>query len=189
MTEDDGDEGADQELALVLDVLAHGRSGDDRPQYEKEPLAYVLDQDALTLFELTLHTADVSIGDEIDIYDGELVRRASAVDYDDLPGGASSELEYVIEDMVTENEQRHVDVYNEAGPITLRLHQLNLLPGIGEKLRNDILDERKRRPFQSFEDIEARIDGLHNPREIIVERMLEEIRDEDLKYRLFAGEE
>lgn len=187
MTEDDSDERSGQETAVVLDVFPHGRTADDRPQYEKEPLAYVLDREDFRLYELTLTTADVSIGDSIDIYDGGLVRRASDIDYEDLPGGASSELEYVIEDIVEANEREYVDIYNEAQPITLRLHQLNLLPGIGKKLRNDILDERKRRPFESFEDIEARIDGLHNPREVLIDRIMEEIREDDLKYRMFVS--
>jgi putative nucleotide binding protein len=82
-----------------------------------------------------------------------------------------------------------VDFYNEAQPITLRLHQLNLLPGIGKKLRNDVLDQRKRKPFESFEEIEERISGLHNPEEVLVERILEELHEEDLKYRLFVRDD
>ncbi|MFT4945735.1 MAG: putative nucleotide binding protein, partial [Halovenus sp.] len=31
-----------RETGIVLDVLPHGRTEDDRPQYEKEPLAFVL---------------------------------------------------------------------------------------------------------------------------------------------------
>jgi putative nucleotide binding protein len=79
-----------------------------------------------------------------------------------------------------------VDFYNDAQPITLQLHQLNLLPGIGKKLRNNILEERKRGPFESFEDLGSRVSGLHNPKEVLVERILEELREEDLKYRTFV---
>jgi putative nucleotide binding protein len=189
MSEDDSDEARDTETAIVLDVLPHGRTGDDRPQYEKEPLAFVLDRTDFTLYELTLEAADLSIGDRIDIYDSPEVMRTTEIDYEDLPRGASSELEYVIEDLVEDETEGFVDFYNDAQPITLRLHQLNLLPGIGKKLRNDILDARKRRPFESFEDLEARIDGLHNPREVLVKRIIEEIREDDLKYCIFARED
>ena len=188
MTEDDSDETTAAETAVVLDVLPHGRTEDDRPQYEKEPLAFVLDTADFALYELTLGEAELSIGDRLDVYNSPQVRRTTEIDYGDLPRGASSELEYVIEDLVAAEETRFVDVYNDAQPITLRLHQLNLLPGIGKKLRNDILDARKRRPFESFEDIEARIDGLHNPREVLADRIIEEIREDDLKYRIFARE-
>jgi putative nucleotide binding protein len=176
---------------VVLDYLAHGRTEDDRPQYRKQPLAYALDRGNFHLYEIILaDDADVSIGDDLPLDTADdAVEHVSDVGYDDLPGGAQSELEYVVEDLVEEEERRFVDFYNDAQPVTLRLHQLNLLPGIGKKLRNSVLDERKRRPFESFDDLEDRVDGLHNPHEVIVERIMEEIREDDLKYRTFARRE
>jgi len=175
-------------VAIVLDFLAHGRTEDDRPQYQKQPLAYALDHEDFRLYEGVLTSdAGISIGDDLPIdRSDDRIEHLGEVEYEDLSGGAQSELEYVVEDLVTEEEQRFVDFYNDAQPITLRLHQLNLLPGIGKKLRNSILDERKRKPFESFDELEERVDGLHNPREVIVERILEEIREDDLKYRTFA---
>jgi putative nucleotide binding protein len=174
--------------AVVLDFLAHGRTEDDRPQYQKQPLAYALGRAEFRLFEAVLGPdADVSIGDDLVVDRGEdHIERVGEVEYDDLPSGAQSELEYAVEDVVADEERRFVDFYNDAQPITLRLHQLNLLPGIGKKLRNSILDERKRRPFDSFDDLQSRVDGLHSPREVVVERILEEIREDDLKYQTFA---
>jgi len=184
---DMNDDSVGQETAVVLDFLPHGRTEDDRPQYEKEPLAYALDFEEFTLYELiTDGDGDISIGDTVDIYDGEFIQRVSEIEYEDLSGGAKSELDYAVEDVVEDHEQRFVEFFNDAQPITLRLHQLNLLPGIGKKLRNNILDERKRKPFESFEDLESRISGLHNPKEVLVERILEELREDDLKYRIFA---
>ena len=190
MSDDERDDGAGESTGVVLDFLPHGRTEDDRPQYEKEPLAYVLDHEDFTLYEVIAESdAGISIGDRIDVASDDAVTRYSEIDYDDLPGGAQSELEYVIEDLVEEQERRFVDFYNDAQPITLRLHQLNLLPGIGKKLRNNILDERKRKPFESFEELEERIGGLHNPSEVLIERIIEELREEDLKYRIFARRE
>jgi putative nucleotide binding protein len=176
--------------AVVLDVLAHGRTEDDRPQYQKQPLVYALGVEDFELFEcVASDPGDLSIGDRIDVYDTEVLERVNRIDHDDLPSGAASELEYAVEDLVAAEEQRFVDFYNDAQPITLRLHRLNLLPGIGKKLRNNVLDERERRPFQSFGDLEARVSGLHNPEEILVERIMEELREEDLKYRTFVQRE
>jgi putative nucleotide binding protein len=177
--------------AVVLDFLAHGRTEDDRPQYQKQPLAYALDREDFRLYEIILDAdAGVSIGDVVGVErSDDRFEHVGEVEYEDLPGGAQSELEYVVEDLVDEEEERFVDFYNDAQPITLRLHQLNLLPGIGKKLRNSILDERKRRPFDGFADLEDRVSGLHNPKEVIVERILEEIREDDLKYRTFARHE
>jgi putative nucleotide binding protein len=187
----DAAEEADRTYAVVLDDLPHGRPDDDRPQYKKSPLAYALGESAFRLLELTLAAdADVSIGDRVVVEpagEQSVVERIREVGYDDLSNAAHSELEYVVEEVVERHERRFVDFYNDAQPITLRLHQLNLLPGIGKKLRNDVLDERKRAPFESFADLEERIAGLHDPKGVLVDRILEELRDEDLKYRTFVG--
>ena len=194
---DDGSADAAEEVersyAVVLDYLPHGRPGDDRPQYKKSPLAYALGESDFRLLELTItDDADVSIGDRIVLApddEREAVGRIREVDYDDLSNAAHSELEYVVEEVVDRNERRFVDFYNEAQPITLRLHQLNLLPGIGKKLRNDVLDERKRAPFESFDGLAERISGLHDPKGVLADRILEELRDEELKYRTFVDGE
>ena len=182
----DGDDGP---TAVLLDVLVNGRPDDDRPQSRKSPVAYGLGDASFGLYELTLEDdPDVSVGDRIAL-DGPAVGRYREVSFDDLTRNAAAEVEYAVEDVVAADEARFVEFYNEAGPITLRLHQLNLLPGIGKKLRNDLLDERKRGPFESFDDVEERISGLHRPREVILERIVEEIREDDLKYRTFVGRE
>jgi putative nucleotide binding protein len=180
--------GEDREsrFATVLDYLPHGRPDDDRPQYQKPSLAHAVGWDTFKIVECVLaDDTDISIGDraEMDSADIEEIRD---IPFDDLTAGARSEIEYAIEGIIADNEQRFVDHYNEAQPITLRLHQLNLLPGIGKKLRNNILEERKRRPFDSFEDIEERVSGLHDPQGVLVKRIQEEIREDDLKYRSFV---
>jgi len=190
-TSDAGPEsgGGDGPAVVLLDVMPNGRPDDDRPQYRKSPVAYGLGTDAFRLYELALdEAADVSVSDRIAL-DSPEVGRYREVSFDDLTRNAAAEIEYAVADIVEGDEERFVDFYNEAGPITLRLHQLNLLPGIGKQLRNKVLDERKRGPFESFEEVSERIAGLHRPREVIVERIVEEIREEDLKYRRFAGHE
>lgn len=173
--------------AVVLDYLPYGRPDDDRPQYKKPSLAHAIGIEAFELFECVLSEDEtVSIGDTVAL-DGENVDRTRPVSYEDLTSGARSEMEYAIRTIIDGDEERFVEYYNEAQPITLRLHQLNLLPGIGKKLRNNILEERKRSPFEDFEELEDRVSGLHNPREILVERIHEELREEDLKYRSFVG--
>ena len=191
MTDEERDDSdGERRQAVVLDFLPHGRTEDDRPQYQKQPVAFALDTDEFRLYEMIVaDDADIAIGDFFDIYEAPFAERVNAVEYDDLPSGAQSELDYAVEDVVEAEQQRFVDFYNEAQPITLRLHQLNLLPGIGKKLRNTILDERERQPFESFEDLESRVSGLHNPKETLVERILEEIKEDDLKYRTFARRE
>lgn len=200
MTDADGDtetgddaSGDDaDEYAVVLDHLPYGRPDDDRPQHQKPEIAYAVGEDAFDLFELTLaEGADVSIGDRLVVVpeaDRDVVRRYREIDHEDLSRGAEQELEYVVEEIIDRHSQRFLDYFNDAQPLTLRLHQLNVLPGIGEKLRNDMLDSRKYDgPFESFEDLEERISGLHNPKQTVVDRVMEELTEEDIKYRAFTN--
>lgn len=190
MSDSDGSDADDREYAVVLDVLAHGRSDADEPQYRRSPVAYAVGEDTFALFEMTLtDDADISIDDRVAIRPAfeEGIDRGRQTDYDGLTDGARSELEYVVEEIVEADERRFVDFFNEAQPVSLRLHQLNILPGIGDKLRDSILEQRKRQPFESFEELEERVDGLHDPKGTIVDRILDEFREgEDLKYRIFV---
>jgi putative nucleotide binding protein len=182
----DADDGP---VVVLLDVLPNGRPDDDRPPSRKSPVAYGLGTDSFRLYELSLdEDVDASVSDRLAL-DGPAVGRYREVSYDDLTRNAAAEVEYAVEAIVEDDEERFVEFYNEAGPITLRLHQLNLLPGVGKQLRNNVLDERKRGPFDSFREVSERVSGLHRPREVIVERIVEEIREDDLKYRSFAGRE
>ncbi|GAD51485.1 predicted RNA-binding protein [Halarchaeum acidiphilum MH1-52-1] len=183
------DDSADGTEAVVLDVLRHGRSDDDRAAFRRGQVGLAVGVEDFALYEFVMDDdADVSIGDRVRVApDAEAgIRRVNAVAYDDLSAGAQSELEYVVEELIEANPEPFLEFYNEAGAVSLRLHQLNLLPGIGDTLRDKILDERKRGPFESFADIEERVDGLHDPTEIIVERVLQEIRGEDVKYHAFT---
>ncbi|WP_435332709.1 DUF655 domain-containing protein [Haloarchaeobius sp. TZWWS8] len=188
MTDSERDEQR-QVQAVVLDIFPNGRSNDGQRGFGKDPLAYALGTRDFRLFEISFREKpDVGIDDYVDVEpQADSIKRIRQVDYEDISGGAQAELEYIVKDVVANEEQRFVDFFNEAQPITLRLHQLNLLPGIGKKLRNSILDQRKQRPFESFEDLEERVPGLHDPQGVLVERILEELRDEDLKYKTFVG--
>ena len=188
---EDSDGAAAVSTAVVLDYLPHGRADDDRPQYQKPQLAHAVDAGSFALYELVLREeAAFTIGDRVAVdppHDD--VTEVRQVGYDDLSGGAQSELEHVVSEIIDGEEARFVDFFNEAGAITLRLHQFNLLPGIGDKLRDAIIDERKREPFGSLSDLEDRVSGLHDPAATLQERIMEEIRDEDVKYKLFARED
>lgn len=188
---EDADGAAADSIAVVLDYLPHGRADDDRPQYEKPQLAHAVDTGSFTLYELVLREeAAVNIGDRLTVDPPEDdVTEVRRIDYEDLSGGSRTELEHVVGEVIEDQEVRFVEFFNEAGAITLRLHQFNLLPGIGDKLRDAIIDERKRDPFDSLSDLEKRVSGLHDPRGTLSERIIEEIKGEDVKYELFARED
>ena len=64
--------------------------------------------------------------------------------YDALTASAKFELPLIIEQIIKKNEKRFLNFYNKAKPITTRMHQLELLPGVGKKLMWDIINEVKK---------------------------------------------
>jgi len=104
--------------------------------------------------------------------------------YEDLTPESVAELPLVVEIIVTKHERRFVQFFNEAQPMTTRMHSLQLLQGIGQTLMWAILEERKKERFKSFDDISTRI-KLQNPKKAITARIITELSD-DTKRWLFV---
>lgn len=104
--------------------------------------------------------------------------------FDDLDSESEEVLPLVIEIIVTKHERKYVEFFNQAKPITTRMHSLQLLPGIGQTLMWALLEERKKEPFKSFDDIAART-KLQNPKKVIRDRIISELQ-EDVKRWLFV---
>jgi putative nucleotide binding protein len=64
------------------------------------------------------------------------------------------------------------------------MHALELVPGIGKKYMWQVINERTRKPFESFDDLQGRTE-LPSPAKLITKRVLEELEG-DSKYRLFT---
>ncbi len=179
-----------EDYAYVLDFMPYGHPDDRRPIHRREPLAQVVGEKYFTLLEISLKKGSSPlVMDRLYIGKGErdIVHKIKRkLRFDDLTPAAKSEIPYVLEYMVKQNEQRYVDFFNKAEPITTRLHQLELLPGVGKKTMWAILDERKNNPFRSFEDIAARVKGLQKPEKLIVNRIIYELRNPNAKYKLFT---
>ncbi|MFB6283873.1 MAG: DUF655 domain-containing protein [Halobacteria archaeon] len=182
------DKYSDEEYIYILDYLPGGHS---RDRVSDDPIIQGVGEEEYGLYEASPKEDErVNIGEFVYIGDDER-EKVDTVDkeleYDDLTSGAKKELEYGIEAILERNSERYVDFFNDAGSITIRMHQFDLLPGVGDKIRNSILDERKYEEFESFEDIEERISGFYDPKGTLKDRIIEEIKNEDMKYRLFVG--
>ena len=94
---------------------------------------------------------------------------------DKLTETAKLQLQEFISGVVKEQEKRFADFFNTAEAINTRLHQLELLPGFGKKHMEEVLKERKEKPFESFEDIKTRIPSLPDPKKAIEKRLIEEL--------------
>lgn len=175
-----------EEQAIVLDFLPHGRSS----SFKAEPYAIVLGEAFFTLLEVvpkagvTLKIMDpvyVGQGDRPHI---ELVRRR--IDYKDLTNTAQGELEKGVEKIVKEHPERFLQFYNRSQPISLKRHRLELLPGLGKKNFLEVLTEREKQPFTSLEDLHQRLPNVPNPVTMIVKRVMEELEGDAEKHYLFT---
>lgn len=184
-----------EDYAIILDYLPLGRPDDERPLYKREPIAFGIGEKYFTLIEL-IPKKGVELKPYERVYIGkekrdkiEYIKRR--ITYDELSAAAKSELPYVVEKIVEQNEKTFVDFFNKAGPITTRFHSLELLPGIGKKLMWEILEEREKKPFESFKDIEERVKTIPDPKKLIVKRILLELEEGGErvgrgKYKLFV---
>lgn len=177
-----------EEIAYVLDYLPQGRPAELRMTYQREELVQAVGESFFTLLELIpRRNAQFSPRDRLTIgkdSSDKIDHVKGRIQYDDLTATARNELPVVIENIISASEARFVRFFNTAGPITTRLHQLQLLPGIGKKTMWEILDERKKKPFSSFEDLVQRV-RIQDPRKVIVKRILMEFQNED-KYQIFT---
>lgn len=179
-----------EDYVYVLDYLPEGRS--DLPPHKRYPVVYGIGEDQFTLLEIMPKSGiNFTIGERIyvgkDLAKREKVAKIKGrISYDKLTATAHGELPYIIEEIVKKNEEKFVKFFNEAPPITSRFHSLELLPGLGKKILFEILEERKKKPFESFEDIANRVPFLKHPEKLIAKRVEIELSDPNEKYHLFT---
>lgn len=179
-----------EDIAYILDYLPYGRSDDSRPMYQKKPLAQGVGEKHFVLMEMA-PKENVAPRTQDKVYIGEGDRPVidhvkRRIIFNELSHGAQMELPSVIEKIVLTNESRFLSFFNDAYPITTRLHMLELLPGIGKKLMWGIIEEKKKGKFVSFKNLVERVKGLHAPEKLIAHRVLDELKDETIKYRIFT---
>lgn len=180
-----------EEVARILDYLPYGRAPDTK-SYQKQPLVQAIGEANFVLMEMTPKEGVVpAIGDRVYIGSGErdvIDHVNRRIEYAELSNNAKIELPFEIQKIVLDNQNRFIRFFNEAGPLTTRMHALELLPGIGKKLMWAILNERKKGSFKDFKDLTERIKGLHNPEKLIAKRVEDELMDDKIKYRVFTSE-
>jgi putative nucleotide binding protein len=179
-----------EDYVYVLDYLPKGRG--DVPSFKRQALVYGIGDNQFTLLEL-LPKPDVTFTVGERIYVGKdpekrkkITKIKGRVNFHDLTATAHGEMPYIILDIVHGNEERFIKFYNEASAISTRFHVLELLPGLGKKMMHEILDERKKKPFTSFKEMQDRIGFLRSPDKLIAKRIELELTDPDQKYRMFT---
>jgi len=178
-----------EDYAYVLDFLPYGHIDDKRPIHKREPLAQVIGEKYFTLLEVSVkREKNPLVMDRLYIGKGErdVVNRIKRkLNFEELTPSAKKELPFVVENIVKQREAEFVEFFNKAEPITTKMHQLELLPGVGKKTMWAILEERKKEPFKNFEDIAKRVKGIQ-PLKLIAGRIIYELQNPNTKYPIFV---
>ncbi|MBO4502230.1 MAG: DUF655 domain-containing protein [Candidatus Methanomethylophilus sp.] len=175
-----------EEYAYILDIPPQKRGG------RSENICLAVGDHDFKLFEL-VYKAGAVINFEDRVYIGKESAQRTVIDhvkrrigFEELSSTAQSEIEYAVESAVKADEARFINFYNSAGPISLRKHMLQELPGLGQKSMKAILDEREKEKFKNFEDLATRVPTVKDPVKLIVARIMLEITDPDRKRYLFV---
>lgn len=175
-----------EEYAVVLDFLPNGYPFDKRPSHKKTAIVQALGKTKFTLLELT-PKKEVFLQPYEEVYIGEGKREKihhilGRLALDKMTATAQAELEHVVKEIVDTDESPFVEFFNKAQPLTTRMHQLELLPGVGKKHMWEIIEARQDKPFESFEDIKTRVKLLPDPRKVVIKRILQEIQGKDKRH-------
>ena len=98
---------------------------------------------------------------------------------------AKEHLQEFIKKIVKEREKEFVNFFNKADAINKRIHQIELLPGIGKKHMKEILTQREQKEFESFDEMKKRIPNLPDPEKAIEKRIIQELIAFE-RYNLFV---
>lgn len=173
---------AKEEQAIIIDYLPYGYPLEKKMM----PIAQAIGTKNFTLLELVPRRGiKLEIGEEVYIGEGKrdkVYYILGKLVFSKISETAKQFLEQYIEKQIEKDEKRFVDFFNNALPINTRLHQLELVPGFGKKHTQAIIDERQKKPFDSFEELKQRIGNLPDPKTAIVKRITEELKGEERHY-------
>ena len=178
-----------EEAAVVLDFLPNGYPYDERPMYMKTPIAQAIGKEHFVLLEL-VSKKGIHLQPFGEVYIGEGKRDKihhiiGKMDMRKLTATAKSQLEFVIKDIIQKDEEKFIDFFNKARPLSTRMHQLELLPGLGKKHMWQVIEIRDEKPFESFADLKNRVKLMPDPEKIVAKRILQELDGKE-KHNIFV---
>ncbi len=131
------------EYAYVIEYLPHGLM--DSKDHKASAIILT---DSLSLL-VAATKKDVSLESEKKVYIGENKRDEihhiiGRIKPEKLSGAGKERLAELISKRVKEEEQKFTTIINVLGPVNVRLNSLELIPNIGKKMTQKIIDERKK---------------------------------------------
>ena len=117
---------------------------------------------------------DISVGASIDL-PSENIGSLSEVRLKDLSGSSQQELVGALSASIEKDTERHISFYNSAGPMSLKFHAFQLLPGIGNSKALQMVQERGMAGWNSFSEVDEAC-GIESVR-LLAERYVKEMED------------
>ena len=168
-----------ENYAIILDYLPMGYLNSSMTKFQGKPIAQAIGIDMFTFLELGPKTGVIlEIGEVVYIGKGKrdkIYRILGKLDVENLTRSSILEIDDAIDEIVEAHEQRYVNYFNTSGSISMKLHGLGLLPGINGQMVRNILKERDRKRFKSFEDIKNRVPSVKNPQKNVSDKIREEL--------------
>lgn len=174
-----------EDFAIILDYLPYGYPMGGRGQ----PIAQAIGEKTLILLELVPRRG-IQLVQKEKVYIGPEKRDkvyfiAGRLQKEKLTETAKIQLQEFIDALVAEQEKKFIDFFNNAQAINTRLHQIELIPGFGRKHTQEILKEREKKPFESFEDMRTRMKSVPDPKKAVEKRLIEELLEMQ-RFNLFV---
>jgi len=164
-----------EENALIIDYLPNGYPLEGKMM----PIAQAIGEANLTLLELVPRRGiSLEVGEKVYIGEGKrdkIYYILGKLRREKLTETAKEQLEEFISTIVQEQEKKFVDFFNTSEAINKRIHQIELLPGMGKKHMHEILEHRQEKVFESFEEMKNRVPNLPDPKKAIERRILQEL--------------
>ncbi len=175
-----------EDFGIILDFLPHGHIGQSR----RMPVAQLVGTKHLSLLEV-VPKKDIFLKPGEKVYIGpdkrdKIHHISNKISYQSLTKTAKLELDSLIKDAVNKNPDRILEFFNKCGPISTRLHQLELIPGIGKKHMWKIIEEREEKPFENINELKKRIPLIPDPVKAVLNRITDELGGKD-KYKLLLN--
>lgn len=176
---------AKEEHAIILEHLPHGYPLGKR----RMPIVQAVGKTELTLLELVPRKGvELEIGEEVYIGEGKrdkIYYILGRLKREKLTESAKNQLKEVVQKVIKDKEKSYIEFFNKADAINKRMHQLELLPGLGKKHMQEILKQRKEKVFESFEDLKKRVPNLPDPEKMVEKRTIKELTEME-RYNLFT---
>jgi putative nucleotide binding protein len=175
-----------EQYAIILEYLPNGYP----LAMKMMPLAQAIGETNLTLLELVPRRGvNLDSGEKVYIGEGKrdkIYYILGKLHREKLTESAKSQLKEFITEIIKKQESRFIEFFNESGAINKRIHQIELLPGMGKKHMQEILKQRKESKFISFEDMKNRIQNLPDPEKAIEKRIFKELTSLE-RHNLFVN--